>query len=358
MAASIRPLTLEQRREWTDLMQVESAYRDARERARGYQGGMYWKPVKGHEYLIRTLDSRGKQKSLGPRNPENEARYHAFHQGRTSALANLKGLEETLRYRARVARSHDLGRVPRLIAGVLRRLEQHPALHDRLRIVGTHALYAYEAAAGVQFETDVMATRDVDWLWDNRLVLGASDIPEGGFLALLKEVDASFERVESHPFSAVNRQGFHVDLIAPIPSPPHRPGIQRSLSPETGDLRVADIPGLEWIIASPRFETRAVDEHGYPVSIPTLDPRVFAIHKQWVASQKDRDPVKQERDLRQAVLVRQVVEAYLPAYPFRPDEPALSGLPETLRSQMEAIPSFEEGPCDPEEDDFPFSPLP
>ena len=46
-------------------------------------------------------------------------------------------------------------------------------------VVGTHALYAYEAGAGVRFDSSVMETTDVDILWEarSRLTL-AADVRE------------------------------------------------------------------------------------------------------------------------------------------------------------------------------------
>jgi len=59
-------------------------------------------------------------------------------------------------------------------------------------VVGTHALYAYEAAAGVRIAQKALATEDVDLLWDARKrVRFVADMKHLGkpVLRILQEVD-------------------------------------------------------------------------------------------------------------------------------------------------------------------------
>ena len=58
-----------------------------------------------------------------------------------------------------------VGRVPNVVVKVLQALER-AGFADHFMVVGTHALYAYESAAGVRFEPGAMATVDVDLLFD------------------------------------------------------------------------------------------------------------------------------------------------------------------------------------------------
>ena len=48
----------------------------------------------------------------------------------------------------------------------------------------------------------------------------------------------------------------------------------------------------------------------------TVDPRVFAIHKHWIANRPDRDPLKRRRDAEQAVTVAALTRRYLGHLPF------------------------------------------
>jgi hypothetical protein len=53
-------------------------------------------------------------------------------------------------------------------ARILRRLDEAGLMGRHLFVVGTHALYAYEAAAGITFESGLTATTDVDLRSDAR----------------------------------------------------------------------------------------------------------------------------------------------------------------------------------------------
>jgi len=50
------------------------------------------------------------------------------------------------------------------------------------------------------------------------------------------------------------------------------------------------------------------------------DPRAFALHKFWLSSQDDREPVKKQRDRGQAIAVGKLVIEHLPQYRFDASE--------------------------------------
>jgi hypothetical protein len=65
-------------------------------------------------------------------------------------------------------------------------------LDDYFRVVGTHALYAYEAAAGFRFASEITSARDIDLLWDTRKrVMFAQRLKQDSpsMLAALQKVD-------------------------------------------------------------------------------------------------------------------------------------------------------------------------
>ncbi|MCF8081265.1 MAG: nucleotidyltransferase domain-containing protein, partial [Desulfobacterales bacterium] len=158
-------MTDEQRRVAIDTAQLHEAYVDTFFKSRSYRGGMHWKKAKGKEYLFRSLDRYGYGKSLGPRSKETETAYKEFHEKKQEVFSRLKGLKEKLREQARFCRAARIARVPRVVSAVLRLLEQYRLLGASLQIVGTHALYAYEARAGIFFERGLLATQDMDLLW-------------------------------------------------------------------------------------------------------------------------------------------------------------------------------------------------
>jgi len=43
------------------------------------------------------------------------------------------------------------------------------------------------------------------------------------------------------------------------------------------------LPGLQWLLNSPKLDAVAIDEDGWPVPMRVPDPRAFALHKAWLA---------------------------------------------------------------------------
>lgn len=77
-----------------------------------------------------------------------------------------------------------LGRVPTTAARILRDLDERDLLGHQLFVVGTNALFAYEARAGVRFAAELIATGDVDLPFDyrRRLSLVGRQVKDIGLL--------------------------------------------------------------------------------------------------------------------------------------------------------------------------------
>jgi hypothetical protein len=321
-------LDAEQARQAIDCRQVFDALRAAETNlTRRFAGSMAWKTVNGQDYLYRR---RGRvEKSLGPRSGETEAMEAAFRAGRARADDMAQGLRARLERMAPVNVALRLGRVPNVVARVLRRLDEHGLLGPRIAVVGTNALFAYEAAAGVQFGSGLLATVDVDLALDARrsLTLAAELRPEG-LLGLLRKVDRSFAIRRDGDFRAVNRDGFMVDLITAAPRDLRRRAPRPRLGTAAEDLEAVEIGKLQWLIEAPRFESIAIAENGLPVRMVAADPRFFAAHKLWLAEREDREPEKRGRDRLQAEAVAGLLAGALSSLPL--DDGSLSQLPAAL----------------------------
>lgn len=317
-------LSLEQRRQLIDVQQRFEAWRSADRAFReSNKGSMTWKRVSGKEYLYRIVN-RYTQKSLGPRSPETEALKKDYTASRASNRARVTKMRKAIEASAAVNRAMGLGRVPRTAAKVLRALDEVGLLGDGLFVVGTHALYAYEARSGIVFRPELLATVDLDLLADvrTRLVLAIEDKRREGVLAALRKADASFA-VQGDLFRAVNDDGYFVDVIRPMSK-----NEDSADEYDLGGLVPVGIDGLSWLINSPRFEATAIAEDGMPVWMSCIDPRAFALHKQWVSMRDSREPIKRRRDAAQAVAVAKV--ASLLGLSF--DSNDLSALPAPLVS--------------------------
>ncbi|MCP3952864.1 MAG: hypothetical protein GY697_11705 [Desulfobacterales bacterium] len=310
-----------QRRIFIDAVQLYEAYIDAFRENRSYRGGMHWKKSKGREYLFRSRDRYGYGKSLGPRTPETEKTLAEFRSGKEKAKARLSVLKGRLKEQARFCKAATIQRVPRTVTGVLRVLDQNRLLGRNVSVVGTNALYAYEAAAGVFLDGPILATRDMDILWDirSRLNLVAIDEkPGSGMLELLRKADRSFELVERQNFRAVNKDGYLVDLIKPEPRNVFTR--ERRRMGAKGDLVAAEIRNLQWLVSSPKLKQVIIGDDGYPAAMACPDPRAFALHKIWLSEQEDRNPLKKKRDGQQALAVAYLIGRYLPQHRFTSQE--------------------------------------
>ncbi|OYZ45294.1 MAG: hypothetical protein B7Y20_07775 [Acidovorax sp. 16-64-162] len=271
-------------RQYIDAVAVFDALTEATEEAAQVRGGMYWHagPASSPQaqYLVRTSPA-GAETSLGPRTPETQAIYDKFMQRKQASAERLTGLKAALEQQQRMNRALRVGRVDPLVVALLNRLAS-THLSEHFRVVGTHALYAYEAAAGVRLEADTLATRDIDLLWDTRKrIIFSTQLArvDSSMLGVLKKVDPTFRIRQSQKYTAVNKDGFEVDIIR---------------RERTGDdphpIKLSD-----------------ADEH-----LNTVHPATFVAFKRWMAGQPDRDPLKRRRDVLQADAVQVLLEQYLP----------------------------------------------
>jgi hypothetical protein len=141
-------LSLDQRRHLIDVQQRYEAWRGAdRSFRESNKGSMTWKWSHGKQYLYRIIDQRI-QKSIGPRTPETEKLKQDYTQSRKRSRDRVTKMRKGIEATAAMNRAMGLMRVPRLAANVLRALDHEGLLGRGLFIVGTHALYAYEAKTG------------------------------------------------------------------------------------------------------------------------------------------------------------------------------------------------------------------
>lgn len=289
---------------------------------------MRWGERSGTEYLLRKIGKS--ETSLGPRNGETEAAYDAFMRGRADNKSRLTSLSARLDALAPVNVALGLARVPTIAARIIRECDERGLLGGQLVVVGTNAIYAYEVAAGVHVDSGLIATGDVDLLYDARrhISLAVSGLSTSGLIGILQQVDESFTPTNPRSFRASNRNGYLVDLIRPEAKNPIRDHLPPGLTNLPDDLEGAPIFGLGWLVNSPKLEAIAIDERGYPVRLVVIDPRAFALHKAWVSSRQDREPIKATRDLEQAKAVAIIATRYLKKS-F--DRPEMTALPKELR---------------------------
>ncbi|MCM5679559.1 nucleotidyltransferase domain-containing protein [Schlegelella sp. S2-27] len=319
-------------RQYIDARQAFTALEQLRPRQNEFRGGMVWRTSKGHQYLVRTSPG-GAQKGLGRRSPETEAIYDKFVGGKQRVAEIASGLRDAIKRHERVNRALYVGRTPRIIVELLAAVEAS-GLSSQFIVIGTNALYAYETAAGVRLDQTILATQDLDLLWDNRKTLSLA-VQEGplaeGMLGLLRKVDPTFELRRDQLYTAVNSKGYEIDILRRLgPGSDEQP---RQLKPGADDFWAVQARNSDWLLSAPKFSEVIVSETGGMARMHTVDPRAFALFKLWMAQDKEREARKRQRDGMQARAVIELIEERLPQLRFED----IHMFPAEVRKQAEAV---------------------
>lgn len=303
------PISDNAARQVIDATTIWTEYLKALASARPYLGGMYWKKEGLYEYLVKTA-ARNKQERMGARSAQTEKIYEEFHKHKAAKESRLASLTAALIEAQRQNRALKAGRTPEIVVALLNAVRE-AGLEEHFIVVGTHALYAYEAAAGVRIVPGALATKDVDLLWDARkrlqfvLDLGRD---AGSMLAVLRRVDPSFRRKsdEGQNESAVNDKGFEVDFIRreTEEGDPH----PFRFSADEEDLWPVRAQRASLLTQAPVFVHPVISATGKLATMRTVDPQTFVEFKRWMAEHaQHREPVKRRRDLHQAQIVQELL---------------------------------------------------
>ena len=301
------PLSDNAARQFIDSSTVFMEYRRARAAAHQYRGGMYWKKQDNYTYLVKTMPDN-RQKRIGARSPETEAIYADFMARKTETEARLSSLRDAVREAERLNKALKVGRVPNVVVSVLQAIEE-AGLAQHFTVVGTHALYAYESAAGVRIVPSALATQDVDLLRDaRRRVQFMADVGHLGtsVLSILQKADPSFQRKEDQLSTAINDKGFEIDFLRRIAEgdDPH----PFRLTADEDDLWPVQARRANVLTEARRFEQVVVSVTGRMALMNTIEPGAFHEFKTWLANEApDRPAIKRRRDAQQARIVQSLL---------------------------------------------------
>ena len=247
-------LSESQTRQQIDSIMIFTALEETRVEAIAVRGGMFWREVNGKRYLIRTSSSGG-QTSLGPESPETIAMAERFLVRKQMLTERRKMLEDRLGLAKKLNRAHEVGRVPNIVVGILNELSA-AGLGENFLVVGTSALYAYEAAAGVRVP-------DVDLFMDTRKgVQLFSQLPrvDSSMIGLLRKVDKSFRVRQSSKYKAQNSAGFEVDVIRLMAK--NRDPHPLRLSDDADDLWAGQVASGDSTLRARPFEQVVISSSG------------------------------------------------------------------------------------------------
>lgn len=307
-------LNEQQKRQLIDAEMLFAALEKAEAEALRHRGSMFWREQDGGRYLI-SLSPHSKQRSLGPASPANELKYERFTKRKVEVEARVKSLRERADEYRRMNKALRVGRTPDVVIDVLNTMMRY-GVAEHFLVVGTHALYAYETAAGARFPVDVMATLDADLLFntDSRAdFLQVMEDRRMSFLGILQKADKTFERDDMEKHTARNASGFEIDLIRRYPPDPEdKKEHPLRLTPDEDDLWPVRASMGQKLLSAPRFDQVVIGVNGGMARMRTVHPLDFARIKRQLAKDVQRDPRKKAKDLAQASMVQALVKQYLP----------------------------------------------
>jgi hypothetical protein len=211
--------------------------------------------------------------------------------------------------------------VPSLVIDVLNVIYE-AGLSQHFTVVGTHALYAYETAAGVRITPGALATQDVDILWDARKrvkFFTSMARLNTSMLSILQRADPTFQRRDDQLSTAINSKGFEVDFLRRQAEGDDLHPVQ--LSADEYDLWAVQATNASLLTSAPRFEQVVASVSGKMARMVTIDPAVFVKFKRWMAEQATTRPAaKRRRDILQAGIVQALLDEKL-LLPARPADP-------------------------------------
>ncbi len=303
-------LTENQSRQYIDAQALVRAHTQALEDAAQVRGSMIWRELRGVRYLIRT-SAASAQKTIGPDSPETQGVYTRFMERKEATAARVKSLAARVQEQRKLNRIYGVGRTPNVIVRVLQEL-QWAGIADQFLTVGTNAIYAYESACGVRVGNDAMATRDMDLLFDTRqraAFVSTLRRLDSSLLAVLRKADKSFRVMRDQLQTAVNDDGYDVDIIRRTAKDgdPH----PLRMSDSDDYLWAVQVGSGEKMVAVRKLGQLVVATSGEMAVMHTLHPLDFIRVKTALSADPKRDPLKAPKDGLQARVVKGLWDEYL-----------------------------------------------
>ena len=303
-------LTENQSRQYIDAQALMRAQGEALEDAAQVRGSMIWRELRGVRYLIRT-SAASEQKTIGPDSADTHAIYERFMERKQAATARVKTLAMRLEEQRKLNRVYGVGRAPNVIVKVLEAL-QKAGISSQFLKVGTNAIYAYESASGVRVGTQAMATRDMDLLFDTRqraAFVSTLRRLDSSLLAVLRKADPSFRVLRDQLQTAVNDDGYEIDIIRRTAKDGDPHPLRMSSSED--DLWAVQVSSDEKMVAGRKFRQLVVAGSGQMAMMQTLHPVDFIRIKTALSGDVQRDPLKRPKDKLQAETVQALWNSYL-----------------------------------------------
>ena len=297
-----------QRKQYINAKQLYEYYVEKKnEYYMNYNLSLYWRKSGGKEYLTKKKSSQNRVESLGVKSDETIKIYEDFIQHKSLLKESLSELSTKLIKIGKLNKIELLTRVPSALIEIYQKINELK-LDDKMILIGTNSLYAYEAHCGVFLEDEELATEDIDLLAKKNKSLSVvfkEVMPQGTVTSLLKLIDKSFEQDKKLPYRFRNKNGILLEIISPTNSK------KSVVKNKFMDLLDLEMSGMQWLENSPILKSMVIGENGKCAIISTIHPLEFAVYKNWLSQQVDRNIHKKNRDHKQSKLVTYLIKEYM-----------------------------------------------
>lgn len=315
--AAIRPFSDEQARLLVNLRQRYEVWMEAEQQLAAMPYDLRRKTVSGRAYLYEIADRSGNGKSLGLWDEAAQSRYDEYRAQKAIARERRDNGRTALNEASRLYRALRLPLLSSDAGPILRECDRRQLMGSHLLVVGTNAMaaYAIEAAGFIDGAPD--ETEDFDLAW-----AAQDEATDQIIWSMLKAVDPTFTLNSERDFQARNAKAYEVEILV---APSRADTLDRKDRP-----RPIPLPEQEWLLLGRPVDQVVGCRDGSPARIVAPDPRWFALHKLWMASQAKRNPLKRPKDAKQGMALLDAVAEAMPQYPLNAEFE--QSLPEELAS--------------------------
>jgi len=268
---------------------------------------MGWNKAQDKEYLFKECLDTKKRVSLGRKSEETLAIYESFNRQKKELKTALKQSKELLLKNEKINKFTKISRVPNIIVNLFRRINEL-GLDEKIIIIGTNSLYAYEAYCGVFIEEEHLATFDIDVFnkRDKKVSFALTEkLPQKTLKSILLDVDKSFTKSKEAPYRFINDEDIVVEIITPI----YKKEMQNDTFSGVMNL---EIEGTKWLESSKLHKQMLIGQNGKCAFVTTIAPLEYAVYKKWLGEHERKELMKKQRDIKQSHLVTELIQKYIP----------------------------------------------
>ncbi|MDQ7068640.1 MAG: GSU2403 family nucleotidyltransferase fold protein [Sulfurimonas sp.] len=290
---------------------------------------MGWNKVKDKEYLFKECLDTKKRESLGRKSDETIEIYEIFNKQKKELKESIKQSVTLMTKNEKLNKFSKISRVPNILVNLFRKINEL-GLDEKVIIIGTNALYVYEAYSAVFIEEQHLATYDIDVFnkRDKKISFALKEkMPQKTLKSILLDVDKSFQKSKDAPYRFENKDGVVVEIITPLS--------KKDLNNDTfsGVLNL-EIDGTKWLSSSKLLKQMLIGNNGRCAYVTTINPLEYAVYKKWLGEHERKDYMKKQRDIKQSHLVTKLIQEHIPTIEIHKE------LSNIKNMSMEAIEQF------------------